>query len=70
MMVGGFGLCGIPEHLIRALKEKKVKNLHVISSNAGWFIVLHNSKNSKKKSNVKTWILSVFLVLCPIKVLL
>jgi 3-oxoacid CoA-transferase subunit A len=35
IMVGGFGLCGIPENLIRALVEKRVKNLTTISNNAG-----------------------------------
>ncbi|HXW91511.1 MAG TPA: CoA-transferase, partial [Terriglobales bacterium] len=35
IMVGGFGLCGIPENLIRALVEKGVKNLTTISNNAG-----------------------------------
>ena len=35
IMVGGFGLCGIPENLIRALARKGVKNLTVISNNAG-----------------------------------
>jgi 3-oxoacid CoA-transferase subunit A len=34
-MVGGFGLCGIPENLIHALRESGVKNLTVISNNAG-----------------------------------
>lgn len=34
-MVGGFGLCGIPENLILALKEKGVKDLTVISNNCG-----------------------------------
>jgi 3-oxoacid CoA-transferase subunit A len=33
--VGGFGLCGIPEALIAALRESGVKNLTVISNNAG-----------------------------------
>ena len=33
--VGGFGLCGIPEALIDALRDSKVKNLTVISNNAG-----------------------------------
>ncbi len=32
---GGFGLCGIPENLIRALHERGTKNLTVISNNAG-----------------------------------
>ena len=35
MAVGGFGLCGIPEALIEALKASQVKNLTVISNNAG-----------------------------------
>src|ERR1700690_3496545 len=35
IMVGGFGLCGIPENLIRALVHKGVKNLTTISNNAG-----------------------------------
>ena len=35
IMVGGFGLCGIPENLIQALVHKNVKNLTTISNNAG-----------------------------------
>ncbi len=35
MAVGGFGLCGIPEALIAAVREIGVKNLTVISNNAG-----------------------------------
>jgi 3-oxoacid CoA-transferase subunit A len=35
MAVGGFGLCGIPETLIEALMDTGVKNLTVISNNAG-----------------------------------
>ena len=35
IMSGGFGLCGLPENLILALKESKVKKLTVISNNAG-----------------------------------
>ena len=35
VMSGGFGLCGIPENLIAALKESGVRNLTVISNNAG-----------------------------------
>ena len=34
-MVGGFGLCGIPEHLIGALRDSGVKDLTCISNNAG-----------------------------------
>lgn len=33
--VGGFGLCGIPEALISALRDTGVKNLTCISNNAG-----------------------------------
>ncbi len=32
---GGFGLCGIPEHCIAAIKASGVKNLTIISNNAG-----------------------------------
>lgn len=35
VMVGGFGLCGIPEQLIIALRDSGVKNLTCISNNAG-----------------------------------
>ena len=35
MAVGGFGLCGIPEALIAGLRDSGVKNLTVISNNAG-----------------------------------
>ena len=35
VMVGGFGLCGIPEHLIAALRDSGVKGLTCISNNAG-----------------------------------
>src|SRR5262245_13683084 len=35
IMLGGFGLCGIPENCIAALVKKGVKNLTCISNNAG-----------------------------------
>src|SRR5829696_8343793 len=35
IMAGGFGLCGIPETLIQAIRESGVKDLTVISNNAG-----------------------------------
>ncbi|HEY6351513.1 MAG TPA: CoA transferase subunit A [Candidatus Angelobacter sp.] len=35
LMVGGFGLCGVPETLIEALVRKGVKNLITVSNNAG-----------------------------------
>ena len=34
-MIGGFGLCGMPENLIRALVRKGTKNLQTISNNVG-----------------------------------
>ncbi len=35
VMLGGFGLCGIPETLIAALVRKRVRGLHTISNNMG-----------------------------------
>jgi 3-oxoacid CoA-transferase subunit A len=35
VMVGGFGLCGIPEHLIAALRDRGTRDLTIISNNAG-----------------------------------
>jgi 3-oxoacid CoA-transferase subunit A len=35
IMAGGFGLCGIPETLIQAIRESGVRNLTVVSNNAG-----------------------------------
>src|SRR4030088_3269659 len=35
VMAGGFGLCGIPETLIVAIRDSGVKNLTVVSNNAG-----------------------------------
>ncbi|MBZ5565183.1 MAG: CoA transferase subunit A, partial [Acidobacteriia bacterium] len=35
IMVGGFGLCGIPENLIAAVRRKGTQNITVISNNAG-----------------------------------
>jgi 3-oxoacid CoA-transferase subunit A len=35
VMLGGFGLCGVPENLIAALVRKGVKELHTISNNMG-----------------------------------
>ena len=35
IMMGGFGLCGIPENLIKALHNKGVSDLTIISNNAG-----------------------------------
>ena len=35
ILLGGFGLCGIPENLIAALRRKGSKNLTLVSNNAG-----------------------------------
>jgi 3-oxoacid CoA-transferase subunit A len=35
IMMGGFGLCGVPENLIRALHERGTRDLTIISNNAG-----------------------------------
>ena len=35
IVAGGFGLCGIPENLIAAIRDSGVKDLTVISNNAG-----------------------------------
>ena len=35
VMAGGFGLCGIPEHLILAMRDSSIGNLTVVSNNAG-----------------------------------
>jgi 3-oxoacid CoA-transferase subunit A len=35
ILMGGFGLCGIPENLIAAVRHKGTKNLTIVSNNAG-----------------------------------
>src|ERR1700685_2605331 len=35
IMLGGFGLCGIPENLIAALVKRQITGLHTISNNMG-----------------------------------
>jgi len=35
ILMGGFGLCGIPENLIAAVERKGTKNLTIVSNNAG-----------------------------------
>ena len=35
ILLGGFGLCGIPENLIAALRRKGTKDLTLVSNNAG-----------------------------------
>jgi 3-oxoacid CoA-transferase subunit A len=35
ILMGGFGLCGIPEHLVAAVRRKGTRNLTIVSNNAG-----------------------------------
>lgn len=35
ILMGGFGVCGIPENLLRALQQRGTKNLTIVSNNAG-----------------------------------
>ena len=56
LMVGGFGLCGIPENLVAALAKKGVKNLHTISNNVGvdefgLGILLYNNQITSHKGS-------------------
>src|ERR1700676_4465500 len=52
IMAGGFGLCGIPESLILAIRDSGVKNLTVVSNNAGvdgkGLGILLDSRHTKK----------------------
>lgn len=35
ILIGGFGMCGVPEYLLRALRAKGTRNLTLVSNNAG-----------------------------------
>ena len=56
LAVGGFGLCGIPEALIEAMRTSGVKDLTVISNNAGggrfWFGPLARNPTNQKNDFV------------------
>ena len=43
IMSGGFGLCGNPENLIRAVADRGVEGLTVISNNCGTGVVAHDA---------------------------
>jgi 3-oxoacid CoA-transferase/3-oxoacid CoA-transferase subunit A len=56
LLAGGFGLCGIPENCIRALRELGTKNLTIVSNNCGvddfgLGILLHNRQIAKMVSS-------------------
>jgi 3-oxoacid CoA-transferase len=58
IMVSGFGLCGIPENLIAALREKGSKNLTLISNNAGTndFGITFLLQNKQVKKMISTYV--------------
>lgn len=58
LAIGGFGLCGIPEHLIGALARKGVKNLTCASNNAGTneHGITHLLKNGQVKKMISSYV--------------
>ncbi|HKC13208.1 MAG TPA: CoA-transferase, partial [Vicinamibacteria bacterium] len=58
IMVSGFGLCGIPENLIAALRDRGVKNLTLMSNNAGTndFGITLLLQNRQVKKMVATYV--------------
>ncbi len=58
VMVSGFGLCGLPENLIRALRDQGAKNLTMISNNAGTndFGITFLLQNGQVKKMVGTYV--------------
>lgn len=58
LIVGGFGLCGIPEKSIEALKDKGTKDLTVVSNNCGvddWGLGLLLANKQIKKWSLLMW---------------
>jgi 3-oxoacid CoA-transferase len=58
IMVSGFGLCGIPENLIAALRDRGAKNLTLISNNAGTndFGITFLLQNRQVKKMISTYV--------------
>ena len=58
IMVSGFGLCGIPENLIKALRDQGAKNLTMISNNAGTndFGITYLLQNGQVKKMISTYV--------------
>ena len=58
IMVSGFGLCGIPENLIAALRDRGVKNLTMLSNNAGTndFGITFLLQNGQVRTMVATYV--------------
>ena len=58
IMISGFGLCGIPENLIAALRQQGAKRLTVMSNNAGTndFGITFLLQNGQIKKMVSTYV--------------
>src|SRR5436190_962481 len=58
IMVSGFGLCGIPENLIAALRDRGVKNLTLMSNNAGTndFGITFLLQNKQVRKMISTYV--------------
>lgn len=58
IMMGGFGLCGIPENLIEAVRQRGIKNLIVISNNAGTTEhgISHLLRNRQVRKMISTYV--------------
>jgi 3-oxoacid CoA-transferase len=58
IMVSGFGLCGIPENLITALRDRGVKGLTMISNNAGTndFGITFLLRNGQVRKMISTYV--------------
>src|SRR6266568_3173194 len=58
IMISGFGLCGIPENLIRALRDQGAKGLTVMSNNAGTndFGITFLLQNGQIKKMISTYV--------------
>jgi len=58
IMLSGFGLCGLPENLIKALRDQGAKNLTLMSNNAGTndFGITFLLQNKQVKKMVSTYV--------------
>ena len=58
ILMGGFGLCGIPENLVEALGRRGTRNLTIISNNAGadGFGIYHLLKARQVRKMISTYI--------------
>src|SRR6267143_5131298 len=58
ILMGGFGLCGIPENLIAAVRRKGTKDLTIVSNNAGVddFGIGHLLQQRQVKKMISTYV--------------